>query len=256
MNRIRFQLVTGMLALAASAYASGIIVDNDEWTLSNAGFASEGTTNGTNYAKNAAMFLTGASGGDKIWIDSDDFGLDGTDLSSALSAYTLTDTGFSAFTLPELEGYSAVFLAGDTLTLAEETALINYVNTGGSVYVAAGTDQIPGGAAGEAAQWNAFLNTFSLSLASGFNSVVGNFPTTSSGPVLSGVTQLYYNNGNSVSATTSSAQIIATASRQGMIGMYIEKFSETAVVPEPPTGLLAGISVAGLGLYRRKRVTP
>jgi hypothetical protein len=212
MNRAIIQLIAGTLAFTASAFAGSIIVDNDEWTLSNSGFAEEGATNGTTYAQNSALFLTGVSGGANIFIDSDDFGLDGSDLKAALSAYTVTESGtpFDAFNLSTLEDYSAVFLGGDTLTGAEETALVNYINAGYGVYIAAGTGDVAGGAAGEAAQWNAVLNTFSLRLASTFNGVAGNFPTSSTSPVLSGVTQLYYDNGNSVSATSASAQIITS----------------------------------------------
>ena len=249
MTRAKLRLIVGALALAGSAFGGSIIVDNDEWTLSNAGFTMAGATNVTNFAQNAALFLTGASGGKSIWIDSSNFSLTGTDLQTALGAYTLTDTGtFSDFTLPTLQGYQAVFLAGNNLTAADLNALIAYVNSGGSVYVAAGTGAITGGAAGEAAQWNVFLNPFSLNLASSYNPFVGVFPTNSTSSLLNGVTQLFYENGNSVTTTGPGAQITSQASGQGLIAT----FTSTPSVPEPSTLLLIGMGMAGLGLYRRK----
>jgi hypothetical protein len=213
------------------------------------GFTDGGIANATNFAQNVAFFLTGASGGAKIWIDSDNPGLDQSDLQSALGAYTLTDTGsFSDFTLSALQGYSAIFLSGDNLTVAELTALISYVSSGGGVYVAAGTNTITGGAVGEAAQWNTLLNPFSLNLASTFNSITLNTPTNSSSPILNGVTQLYYENGNSVNTTGPGAQIISQLSGQGLIGIF-----PATAVPEASTALLFGFGLAGFGLYRRKR---
>lgn len=244
-------LVICAFASAMNAFCGSIIVDNDEWTLSNAGFANEGAANGTTYAQNAAKFLTGSASGAKIWIDSDNFGLNGSNLQSALSAYTLTDGGFSAFTLATLQGYQAVFLSGDTLTSAEESALISYVNGGGSVYIAAGTATVAGGAAGEASQWNAFLNSFDLNLATTYNGIGGNIATNSTSAVLSGVSQLYYNNGNTVNSTGANGQIITQTEGQGLIGIYSS--SVTSPTPEPATALLIVSGLAGLGLYNIRR---
>ncbi len=211
------------LASTVNAWGGGkIIVDNDEWTLSDSGFSSEGSSNGTAYAQNSARFLTGATARAKIWIDSDNFGLTGSSLRSALIAYRLIDNGtFSPFTLADLRQYDAVYLGGNDLTAAEEIALIVYVKAGGGLYVAAGTGNITGGGAGEAAQWNVVLNEFSLNLASSYNGVDGTFATnTLNPPVLRGVTQLFYDNGNSVSATGTNAEVITQTNGQGLIGIY------------------------------------
>jgi len=253
MSRWASYLVISALVLTTSAFAGSIIVNNDEWSLSNAGFSSAGVANGTNFAQNAAQFLTGGpSGGTtKIWIDSGNFGLAGSNLMSSLSAYSLTDTGsFSTFTLANLQGYSAVFLGGDNLTAAEESALVSYISGGGNVYIAAGTGSISGGSAGEAAQWNAVLNSFSLNLASTYNGISGNIATNSASPILNGVTQLYYDNGNSVSVTGANAQIITQTGGQGLIGVYS---TSTSSAPEPSTAILIVAAFAGLGVFKARR---
>jgi len=249
MNRYFAGLTIAALTSTVSVFAGTIIVNNDEWTLSNSGFASEGSANGTAFAQNAAQYLTGSASGAKVWIDSDNFGLNGSNLQTALSGYALTDTGtFSAFTLATLQGYQAVFLGGDALTAGEESALISYVNGGGSVYIAAGTGSI-GSSATEAAQWNAFLNSFGLTLATSYNGVSGNIPTASTSPILNGVSQLYYNNGNSVSVTGANAQIITQTSGQGLIGIYSPS---TSSIPEPTTAFLALAVLGAFGLARAK----
>lgn len=253
MVRYLSALLLWPLVSITSSFAGTIIVDNDEWTLSNSGFSSEGAANGAAYAQNAAQFLTGSASGAKIWIDSDNFGLAGSNLKTALGAYTLTDTGsFSSFTLASLQGYKAVFLAGDDLTAVEESALISYVNGGGSIYIAAGTGTISGGAVGEAAQWNALLNSFSLNLASTYNGISGNFPTNSTSAILNGVTQLFYDNGNSVNVTGANAQIITQTGGQGLIGIYS---AATTSVPEPVTSVFALGALVGLALFRKRHLS-
>jgi len=230
-------------AWGPSAFAGSIVVDNDEWTLSNSGFASEGSANGTAYAQNAARFLTGGSG--SILVYSDNFGLDNTSLQTALTtggySVTLDPSLSTPFNEASLSAYRAIFLGGDTLPTADISSLQTYVNDGGGVYIAAGTGFI-GGAAGEAAQWNSFLNSYGLSLGSPYNGIVGVIPVVSSSPVLAGVSGLYYNNGNSVSATGPGV-VITSDGNQGLIGTYSSSVPDGA-----STGLLTGLSVALLGV--------
>ena len=216
-----------MVATLSARDGGRIMVDNDEWTLSDAGFAREGSSNGIAYARDCARYLTGAPYGARVWINSSNFGLTGVNLSSALSIYTLTDTGtFTPFNLADLELYDAVFLGGNSLTFAEEEALILYVRGGGGVYIAAGTGNITGGAAGEAAQWNAVLHEFSLNMAQVQNNVDGTIPTDSVSPVLRGVSQLYYDNGNSINVIGANAQILTSVNGQGLIGVFSEPFTD------------------------------
>jgi hypothetical protein len=237
----RLALAGLLVAACSSVHGGSIIVDNDEWTLSDAGFGAEGGANGTAYAQNAAKFLTGGSG--SILIFSDNFGFTSGSLQTALNSggYAVTEdpTVSTPFTAASLSAYKAVFLGGDALSGTEISALQTYENSGGGVYIGAGTDTIPGGAAGEAAQWNSFLNPYGLNLASVYNGEVGVIPVVSSSPVLAGVTGLFYDNGNTVSAS-GSAQVITSDGSVGLIGTY----SSSSVPDGASTALLAGVSMA------------
>lgn len=227
-------------ACCASAYGGGIIVDNDEWTLSDTGFNSEGIANGTAYAQQAAAFLTGGSG--NILIYSDNFGLAGGDLHTALTTggYSVTeDPGLSTpFTVASLSAYKAVFLAGNVLPSDYASVLQAYVNGGGGVYIAAGTGDI----GNEGAYWTTFLSPFGLSTADPYNGIAGNIPVVSSSPILAGVTQLFYDNGDTVSAT-GSAQVITYDGSAGLIGVY----PASSVPDDTSTLFLAGVSLALMG---------
>lgn len=67
-------------------------MDSDEYTLTDIGFTNEGVNNGTAYAQNSAHFLTGATAGARICIDSGNIGLTGESLRSALAAYKVSYT--------------------------------------------------------------------------------------------------------------------------------------------------------------------
>jgi len=246
--RLGFAYAGIVTVFSTNVFAGGaIIVDNDEWTLSDSGFSTEGSANGTAYAQNAAAFLTGGSG--SILIYSDNFGLDGVDLKSALTSggYSVTeDPGLTTpFTAASLSAYQAIFLAGDTLPAGDSAVLQSYVNNGGGVYIAAGTGTISGGSAGEAAQWNSFLNAYDLDLASNYNGIGGDVPVVSTSPVLAGVAQLFYDNGNTVSITASgNAQVITYDGTEGLIGTY------SASVPDDTSTLfLTVVSMALLGMF-------
>ena len=213
-----------------------IIVDSDEWVLSDQGFGSEG--DGALYTANCAAYLTGGRG-TNILIYSSDFGLDGagkgSDFTNALenAGYSVTmDTPQTPpLTLSYLSEFNAVFVGGDVLTTNELLALEEYVCDGGGVYIAAGTGEFPAGnggpAAAEAAQWNAVLNPFGLTLADTYNGIInvltvtGGTLTAGSSPVMSGVTSLDYVNGNDVSVIGGDplAQVIAYSGSDGLIGV-------------------------------------
>ena len=133
----------GALAFGTNAFAGGIIVDNDEWALSNYGYGVVPGTSVPNYVDNVAKALTGGSG--NILIASDNFGLDESDLYNTLTSagYNVTEAGAAPLDSLNLSAYKAVYLAGDVLSADYVSKLSSYVNSGGGVYIAAGTGDIP-----------------------------------------------------------------------------------------------------------------
>ena len=230
---------------SAPAEAGRIVVANDEWTLSDTGFASAADTD--TFVLNVASWFTGGGAG-TFHAYSTNFGLTGGSLAATMGggghAWT-TGTGIT-WDLPTLLNYDAIFLAGNSMP--DATVLVNYVNAGGNVYVAAGT----GGccfasAAAEAAHWNTLLNTFGLGFTSPYNGIAGNIATASTHPIFSGVSALYQNNGNSIldlNPGDPRNQVLVSAFGQGQYAVYDP-------VPEPGTMLLLGTGIAALGARRR-----
>jgi len=142
-----------------SAVAGTIVVANDEWELSNTGFANASGT-GTFVANLVAEF------GPKIHAYSTNFGFTGSSLALAMSTHGATYTTGTGvtFDLATLATYDAIFLGGDYLSAAQVAILQSYVAGGGGVYIAAGTGN--GGPVVEAAAWNPFLALYGLSFAS------------------------------------------------------------------------------------------
>ena len=238
-----------MLAISMSAQTGAlaggkIVVDNDEWTLSDAGFANASDT-GT-YALNVADWFTGGGAGNFLAYSSN-FGSDGGALATTMTraGYGWTISTSVTFDLPTLLTYDGVFLAGDA---ADTTVLANYVRAGGNVYLAGGTGW--GGAYGEAAQWNPFLNQFGLAFdGSGYNGISGNIEISSTHPIFDGVSALFQDDGSDildVAPGTPGHQILV--SQQGH-GLYA-----VAEVPEP-SGMIAAFAVlAGMaGMIRRRK---
>jgi hypothetical protein len=208
------------------------------------------SNNDAAFAQNIAHWLTGGSG--KILIDSGNFGLNGSGLSNEL-----TTLGYNVTEAPgttNFSGFNAVFVAGDPV---DNTALINYVKGGGSVFLEAGTGY--GGSVAEAAQWNTFLNAFGLNLAPDYNGVGGNIDVSTFktqgpyGPALfGGVDNVYINNGNDVSGSGPGVQIWNTT---GVTGAPGDGLYGAFATPEPVSMLLMGtfFSLAGGLLAKKKR---
>ena len=246
--------VAGLVLLSGAAHAGRIVVNHDEWTLSNTGYTQAGAANVGQFVSNLASFMNVDGGTFDVLIFSSNFGLVqssfNTNLSS-LGAVVTTTTAAAPWTAG-LGSYDAVFLSGNTPPAGYAADLTNYVSAGGSVYIAAGTGI--GGPAVEAALWNGFLNGFGLALdGSAYNGCCGNDLTDGAHSLLSGVAQLYYNTGNTVSTAGGSpfAQIIETrttagAAPIGLIGVY-----DNIAVPEPVSFALLGAALAGLAFARR-----
>lgn len=240
------------LTMAANAYGGRIVVNHDEWSTSNSGFANAGGSNALTFSQNLAAFLNIGGGAGNILIYSANFGLTESNFLNALTgaghSVTVDNTGSTPFTLASLSAFDAIFLAGNAFSKSD-AVLTSYVNSGGSVYIEAGTGL--GGAAAEAALWNGFLGGFGLTLAPSYNGCCGNDAVTGTHPILAGVSQLYHNNGNTVSLAggNPNAQIIEFGSGgQGLIGVY----DDINAVPEPSTWLLLTGGLAAVALSKRK----
>ncbi len=212
------RVVSQRLNEAAVPLPGRIVVNNDEWTLSNSGFGNN--ANAAAFARNVAQWFTGGRPG-RFLVYSTNFGL----RESALAA-AMTQAGHSwsagtsvPFTLATFQQYDGVFFGG-TYTV-DLNVMTQYVQQGGNIYLMAGTGT--GGAPYEASVWNPFLQAFGLRYGSSYNGICDNVAGTLAHPVLAGVPSLYYCNGNSVqrlSATDPNTAIIHQLGGQGLIGVY------------------------------------
>ena len=247
MKKMKLYILPLVLALFANSAFATVIVNSDEWALSNAGMATAGAS-ATTFAQNVATFLKGSAGAGNFLIYSDSAGLAGTTFANALTSvgHTVTFVQSTGVAPADLSVFNGIFLGGLKGSVTD-AALTAYVNSGKGVYIAAGHGFTPGS---EATNWNGFINNFGLTLSNDYNGTQG-FPlaTNGVGPIMSGVSQLHYDNGNNVSVLGgfAGASIVNFGpNQQGLIGAY----SPTAV-PEPASIALLGMAV--LGAARRKK---
>ncbi|MDB9435378.1 Calx-beta domain-containing protein, partial [Dolichospermum lemmermannii CS-548] len=207
-----------------------IIVANDEWTLSDSGF-SNAPDDSQLFAQNIANYFTDGKKGSFLAY-SNNFGFTGTQLSKAL-----TDAGHQwkvahnlPFTLETLRQYNGVFLGGLSV---DNQVLIDYVNSGGNVYLMAGTGSF-GSSTGEANAWKDFLNNFGLSFANQWNSISGSIPINSlSHPIFANIDRLYQNNGNTIidlNSNDNQGVLIAKSNDgQGLYAIYESHFQANTI---------------------------
>jgi hypothetical protein len=251
MKRTFFRVVVifaVLLCTVSSASAGRVVVNNDEWTTSNTGFATAGAANATAFVQNLANFMNVAGGMGNFLVYANNIAY-GSDFETALTAAghaVAYDVGIP-FDLPSLSIYDGIFLGGAGFGKNDDV-LTEYVQNGGSVYLVGGT--AAGNATQEADRWNGFLDDFGFQYGSPYNSVSGNRSVASSHPLFTGVTQLYFNNGNplALNGLNSIAEIVLAdpASSFALIGVNEE-------VPEPSTVLLLGLGLCGFGFLRTRR---
>ena len=228
----------GLAIFASTAGAGTVLVNGDEWTLSNTGFTN---------APDAGQFVANmvAEFGTAIHAYSTNFGYTQSSLSAAMATAGATyTTGLGiTFDLPTLQTYDAIFLGGTYLDGTQKAALSSYVGSGGNVYISAGTGN--GGAAAEAAAWNDFLAPLEIVL--GTNYAGSGNVTTTGDTLFAGVSSLYIAGANPVV----SGSFCCTE-----LPVFAVSRMEMPAVPVPAAGLLLGSALAAgtaAGALRRRR---
>jgi hypothetical protein len=178
-----------LFAVSASpAFADGrIVAAHDEWTLSDSGFAEPSDPDV--FAFNVVAFLTGKLSAD-ILIYSNSFGLTQPMLSAAITGFghSVTISTATPFTVENLSIFDAVFIGGIDF---DDQVLIDYVETGGGVYICAGTES------GSDTANNTFMNHFGLQF-NGLNGLSGHREINLHIPLFDGVDHLFENNGSTI----------------------------------------------------------
>lgn len=213
------------MAHPSAARPGRIIVNGDEWTLSDRGFSLAPDV--ARFVENLAAWFTHGKPG-KFHAYSTNFGLTGHRLAQTLeqAGHTFSVGMHIPFTLEALRPYDAIMLAGNA---ADNRVLTEYVRSGGCVYLAGGTGW--GGAVSEARRWKAFLNAFGLKLNERYDGVSARVPTAVDHPLFEGVGSLLYYNGNDIVDIDPDAPENAVVLSHGKVGL-IATFDLSLAAPD------------------------
>ena len=254
MRKLNLVIVLSILVLAGSkdALAGTIVASADEWTFSDAGFVA--APDAAAFATNiASLFAGGGSGAFHAY--SNNFGFTGATLSTTLTGaghtYS-TGTGIS-FDLPTLSTFDGIFIGGepgDLIDAGQAATLVQYVNNGGNVYVAAGTSFSAPGTVASAL--NAFLNPFGHSYAPVNNADLfsGNLDVSAAThPIFNGVSTLHERGAQAVSGP----DVVLFSPVNGLGSFAVIEVPDSPTIPEPSTFLLLALGLGALGCHRRGR---
>tara|TARA_R110002096_G_scaffold173781_4_gene348344 strand:- start:38241 stop:39005 length:765 start_codon:yes stop_codon:yes gene_type:complete len=195
-------LTASVFTTTAFGAPGRIVVNADEWTLSDSGNWGQSVEN---FALNIAEFLTNQSTGANVLAYSQNFGLTGNTLANAMTSagHSWTVDNSSAFELSLLQQYDAVYLGGRINgNDPDAQVLVDYVNSGGNVFLMGGSGTT-GGYGGnpvlEAAAWNPFLNEFGLAFSTAYDAGSGTFnPEDTDHPIFQGVDALFQSVGQGI----------------------------------------------------------
>ena len=226
-----FTSVPVTTAKARSIERSGkLVVANDEWTISNSGFASA-PVDTAQFVENIANWFTGGESG-RFLVYSNNVGLTGSSLAQTMESLGhswMVTTGVE-FTPSTLAEYDAVFVGGYT---ADNSVLIDYLDQGGSIYLFLGSGST--GMFGlhpdrEAAAWSMLLAHCGLEAdSSEYNGIRGVIPIDPSPhPIFADISALYQDNGQTIydlDPTDSHGTLVAVKDGHGLYAIYDTGFA-------------------------------
>lgn len=249
--------------IAEDCLASAIVVGHDVNTLATHPTAASGQE--SLFAVNVATFLTTGSATKNLLLFESNPGNRFRNYSSRVIT-ALENAGFDVTVTSDyttdLLGFDAIFAAQNFQlpSFLDNNSLIDYVEDGGSVYLAGGAGII---ASDEALGWNTFLNHYGLGFDdvgyNGLNSVT----ISGSHSIFDGITSLGSGNGQTIVdlGTNPNAQILQFSGSQGVYAVVnVPRQFQTAnnsnlvplIVPEPTAAVIFGVGmIACVVLYRR-----
>jgi hypothetical protein len=203
----------------AATRTGKLLVLHDEYMLSDTGFQKAPDTE--IFVKNMAKYLTNNTGG--VFLDHSTYYMTnpdvvGTALEKVLSSppYSYIRDNNVSLDPNNFRAHAAIIIGGFDIN---GPLLIDYVKSGGSVCLIAGTGYDGSGA--ESAQWSQLLSTFGLQLEPAYNDITGVVPVTRPDhPLFAGVKGLFQYWGQTVRLLPNSkASIIMESNSHGLIGL-------------------------------------